>query len=547
MRTADQSTVDSANQERQLPSVVAPRLAGGYSLWFALGYAPLLALFFINLWGRPHYRFFPLALMAAAFLAWDRLKEVPRPLVAGTRRVTGLLLGASFILLVVASGYWSPWLVTSAAWTGLVGVIWWQGGRRLLTAMLPALVLLLTIVPLPLSGDARLIQQIRVLAVKWSSTMLDMLGVTHALSGNVIELPRQQLLVDEACSGINSVLITLACALFYGMWRRRPWIHILVGLANALAFVLLGNLARITLGAWLKYRYGINILTGAAHEAIGLVLFASYLVMILSMDQLLWYLFSPARPRSKQPTTGVAVGGPPPQAFVAGLAPAWARVAGCAFALVGVVDLALIWVHHQHPGAQLARSKPALMAGARFAMPDQIGAWRRLTTEVPPLQKVETLGVYSQVWHYRKGDTLASLALDYPFQGYHDVTLCYTLRGWDLLERRALDRRGTNACPALAEVRMRNNVGLHAALWYSVVDERGRWLPGPGFKPSFKDSLLRRIRLGELNSTVTYQVQVLSTGFNPLLPPEREQVRQLFEEARVLLWQQLSRQMRRDT
>ena len=63
------------------------RVATGNGLLFALGYTPLLTLFFINLWGRPHYQFFPLALIGAAFLAWTRLKEVPRPFVPDRKSV----------------------------------------------------------------------------------------------------------------------------------------------------------------------------------------------------------------------------------------------------------------------------------------------------------------------------------------------------------------------------------------------------------------------------------------------------------------------------
>src|ERR1017187_193574 len=86
------------------------RMPARYGILFALGYAPLLTLFFINLWGRPHYQFFPLALIGAAFLAWTRLKEVPRPFVPGRASWTALLLAASFFFLVAATLYWSPWL-----------------------------------------------------------------------------------------------------------------------------------------------------------------------------------------------------------------------------------------------------------------------------------------------------------------------------------------------------------------------------------------------------------------------------------------------------
>lgn len=525
---------------RDLPT--SSRAAGGAGFWFMLGYAPLLAIFFVNLWGRPHYQFFPLALLGAFFLAWTRLKEVPRPLVEGPRVVSTLLLVVSFLLLCAATFFWSPWLASIAAFTGLVALLWSRGGKALLVAMVPALVLFLTIVPPPLSADTRLIQHMRVLAVTWSSELLDILGVTHALSGNVIELPRQQLLVDEACSGINSVLITLAACLFYSLWRRRSIIHTLVCLANVLAFVLLGNLIRITLGGWLKFRFGVDILSGTPHEVIGLVLFVSYIAMILSTDQLLVFLTAPSRP-PPEPAPGAAAAAEEPKPPVRRMPGTWLRAAGFCFVLVGAVDLGLGWTHYQHSKGQTGVPKSALRAGATFAMPEEIGKWKRLNTEVPPLQKVETRGVYSQVWHYRRGDTLASLALDYPFQGYHDVTLCYTLRGWDLLEQRSRVGRSTNASPPFAEARMQNHVGLHGALWFSVVDERGRWLPGPRLNPTFRESLLQRFNLASLNNAVTYQVQVLSTGFNALRPAEREQVQQFFEEGRMMLWRQLFEQM----
>ncbi len=300
MSIAGQQERVSANESTLARNDPGPGMTVGLGLLFALGYGPLLTLFFINLWGRPHYQFFPLAMAGAGFLAWTRLTEAPRPFDPGRPLITFLLVAASWFCLMGATVLWSPWLGGIAAFIGLAGFLWWRGGKPLLRSMLPALLLVLTIIPPPLAADTRLVEQLRVLAVRWSSRLLDVLGVTHALSGNVIELPGQKLLVDEACSGINSVLITLAACLFYGLWRRRSAIHILVCLTSTLSFVLLGNLARITLGAWLRFRYNIDILSGWRHELTGLVLFVGYLAMILSMDQLLVFLTSPTR-RHRQP------------------------------------------------------------------------------------------------------------------------------------------------------------------------------------------------------------------------------------------------------
>jgi hypothetical protein len=264
------------------------------------------------------------------------------------------------------------------------------------------------------------------------------------------------------------------------------------------------------------------------------------------MDQLLVFLTSPIKRQHKPVETPPATAGAAEwKPAAVGIPRSWSRAAGYAFALLGLMDLGLGWNHYRQSRTEAALPKSALRQGTTFAMPEQIGNWKRLNTEVPPLQKIETRGVFSQIWHYRSGDTLASLAIDYPFQGYHDVTLCYTLRGWDVLEQRARGKRATNASPPSVEVRMQNHLGLHGALWFCAVDEHGRWLAGPGLNPSLKDSFLERFKLASLGDSVTYQVQVLSTGFNPLSPLEQEQVRQFFEEARVILWRQLFEQMRR--
>ncbi|PYJ02822.1 MAG: hypothetical protein DME25_15005 [Verrucomicrobia bacterium] len=534
------------------PSGPGPRtaLCVRNGVLFGLGYAPLLVAFF-----GPHYQFFPLALGGAAFLAWARLKEVPRPLQPGRPLPTGTLLTLSFLCLAVATLLWSPWLGSLAALLGLVAVIWLVGSQKLLRAMVPALLLVLSIIPPPLALDTRFAEELRVLAVNGSSHLLDLWGVTHSQSGNIIELPGQKLLVEEACSGINSVLITMAGCLFYMLWRRASFVCILLALFGSVSFVLLGNLARITLGAWLKFRHGIEILSGWPHEMVGILLFGSYMLLIFSLDRLLTFLTSPSRRRkagqgSRLPGEAEsaysqmpAQATPPPSG--AGGTPlllsrsSWATAVSCVFALLGMAEVARGWMHHQTGKTQPAMAKSTLREGATFTLPERLGAWTRLTSESPPLQKVETLGVFSQVWHFRRKDTVVSVALDYPFKGYHDVTLCYTLRGWKLLERVARDAKAAKANAGFAHAEMQNELGQHGALWFSTVDDHGHWLETPVLKRDF----LSRLKVPWRADPITYRVQALATSYTPLPADEQEQVKLFFMEARALLWPQLAAQM----
>ena len=512
----------------------------------AFGFAPLLLLFFANLWERTYYQFFPMALAGAGFLAWTRLKEVPRPLAAGHPAATVTLLAASFGLLTAAVVFWSPWLAIVAAVLGLVGVAGWIGGGRVLQALVPALVLVLTIIPPPLSLDAHLMVFLRGLAVRWSSRLLDAFSVVHYLSGNVIELPQQKLLVEEACSGINSVLLTLAACLFYLLWRRRSVVRILICLPCALATVLLGNVLRITFGAWLKFYHGIDILSGWRHESLGLLLVALYMVLIVSLDEWMNFLIAPL-PRSPRSLTaddpetspasapGALPRGP------AGLAPRWAQVAACAFAVLGVAELGRGWLrYHQQHVAFVMASKSGLRAGAAFTLPERIGNWKRLDAAVPD-QKVETQGISSKIWHYQRGAMMAAVAFDYPFRGYHDVTVCYTLQGWRLTRQERQAGTGTNSALPLMVVEMDKPPASHGSLWFSTVDEQGRWMETPVVKRSFLERLDLSGGFGFVPTS--YRVQVLVAGYGALPPAEREAAQALFEAARQLLAKQLFDQM----
>ncbi len=526
----------SAPPEATTPATVQltglNKVTGGLLL---LGGAPLVVVFFMNLWAKEYYQFFPLALAGAGFLAWLRWQEMPKPLETGTGWVTGGLMLGSWLLMAAATAFWSPWAGMVAALIGLLGAIWWLGGWPLLRAMLPACFMLLTVLPPPLNLDVRFTMKLRSLATQWSGSVLDALSVTHAVSGNVIEIPNQRLLVEEACSGINSILSTTAVCLFYCLWRRRSILHILVMLAMTVGFVLLGNVARIVSGAWFRFSWDINIMSGWKHETIGLVLFAGYLGLILSADALLEFLFSPSGTETTKPAAPDAPSAPVAMVWTASKT-AW--VAGLAFGLLGLAQLGQGGMRYvRHETESLVSTTALVQRGATFTMPAQIGNWRRLDSERPTSIKVESKEVQSQSWHYQNSDLVATLALDYPFRGYHDVTICYTGSGWEIVRNVTRPAAASPDGAPFVEAKMQKDLVAKAALLFSTLDERGQWVDGS----YIKRNTMERFR-GESSDT-TYRVQMIVPHYVPLSTAKEEQVLALFLEARKLLREQVMSQM----
>ena len=96
---------------------------------------------------------------------------------------------------------------------------------------------------------------------------LHLLGVAAAQQGNIIELARTSVGVEEACSGVRSLISCIYAALFFsGFLVRRPWARaVVIALAAPLALGM--NFVR-SLTLTLIANDGIDI-SGGWHDATG--------------------------------------------------------------------------------------------------------------------------------------------------------------------------------------------------------------------------------------------------------------------------------------
>jgi len=512
------------------------------------GFGPLMAQFFYNLWQFDTYQFFPLAIAGGAFLIARGMREARRPLKPG-----GLWLRIPLLLAVLgalgsASVMWSPWLGAAAFLLAVLAAAWWFGGWRLLREVLPGWLVLLTILPPPLKLDARFAMLLQEWATAGSSRVLGLLGIPHLLTGLIIEIPGQRLLVEEACSGINSVLFMTSACVFYAMWQRRSLLFLGLLYALTIGCVLAGNLVRITSGAWVLFHYQIDLFVGWKHETLGLVLTAFYLGFIVVADALL------ARVLASKTLYRASETEEKPEPILEGWSfSGWIRFVTVLLAILGAVQLVRGWdFHFRKENAR--RINPAWMDGsAKFTLPQEVDGWR-LISDVKPVPKRAAFedGVYSHIWQYQKGSTLATISFDYPFFGYHDVTVCYRNAGWVVGESKLQRATTDNAMIPCMEVVLERDGGLKADLLYSTVDETGAWLEEPG-KRSPYDEQGQPLQEGNLASRLThrmrqvpyaneayddainYRIQILAAARGGLGSEQRKQVESLFQKARVVI------------
>ena len=124
--------------------------------------------------------------------------------------------------------------------------------------------------------------------------VFDTLGLPIEQRGNVLALPRGNVGVEEACSGIRSLTGCLFAGSFLAaVFVDRPWKKILlVGAALLLAFVM--NLGRsLFLTSW-AYRHGPHAIEGTVHDTAGYAVLGLTVLGLMGLVKLLnLSLFSP--------------------------------------------------------------------------------------------------------------------------------------------------------------------------------------------------------------------------------------------------------------
>jgi exosortase len=210
-----------------------------------------------------------LVIPAALYMAWsnrERLNTIP---IRRSDWGIALLLwgGVQAVFGLVAQ--W-VWISRTAFLISLAGTIVLVFGFEMLRALAYPLCTLILMIAPPSFVFERLTLSLQLLASSLGASCLDLLGYSVLREGNVLEMVGIKLSVEEACSGIRSLLaIIFMCVLYNYFFVRgrgmKAWI-----LAMAIPIAILGNAGRIV-ASGIAGQFNHAWVGGATHEAFGYV------------------------------------------------------------------------------------------------------------------------------------------------------------------------------------------------------------------------------------------------------------------------------------
>lgn len=287
MSTSTRPDLGSSLQGRDLLLEWLPVVVG-----FAVLYVPSFYTLFTGIWMTEEQAHGPIILLLSVWLIWrqrERILAVAQfnraPLFGWLLFVAGLLIyivGRSQQILAFEIG--SFVMLTAAILVLKLGM------EALRVAWFPFFFMLFMI-PLPSSVVSALTLPMKMAVSYVCEHILFWFGYPIARTGVILQIGQYQLLVADACAGLQTLLTLEALGLFYLNLVRHTSAIRNIGLAILIIPIsFTANVMRVVTLTLVTYYFGDAAGQGFLHGFAGMVLFISALVLILSLDSLLQWL-----------------------------------------------------------------------------------------------------------------------------------------------------------------------------------------------------------------------------------------------------------------
>ncbi|MDO9073332.1 MAG: exosortase B [Rubrivivax sp.] len=271
---------------------------GLLALGFLLLYVPTYLELSRTIWASDEQGHGPIILAVSAWLLYQKrhvvaaLEPRPQPVPGWALMVLAMAMFAFGTSQHIISSQVSSQIVLIAAL-----LLIFRGPAALNAVWFP-LFFLIFMIPLPEALVAAVTAPLKSAVSAVASHLLYVIGYPVGRSGVLLTVGPYQLLVADACAGLNSMFTLEALGMLYMNLMNYTSVRRNVALALLLIpIAFCANIVRVMILVLVTYHYGDAAGQGFVHGFAGIVLFMVALMLMLVTDKLLG-LFMPAHSRA---------------------------------------------------------------------------------------------------------------------------------------------------------------------------------------------------------------------------------------------------------
>jgi exosortase len=526
---------------------------------------PMMLLYFRRLWDRPHYQVFPLALIALGIFTYLRWPK-------GAKRkfqssfIASLLLFAGLALGLLGYIFVEPWFGAASAACFAASLYARTVAEETNKTLLSLSLLAFFCVRPPFDADQRLISWLQTVSAKFTSELLDLVGYAHYMPGTVFIAPGgKSFEVEQACSGVQSFFSLLFVAILLVVMQRRNWFRGGLLILSAAFWAIFMNTVRILAIPFADWIFQWDLSSGEAHEVLGYLTLLLGILMLLSTDQLLMFVFGP-----------VEAFGEERKSTFRGFTKFWNKVISgqakaedknlrremtatsrfLTWVAAGILATGVFWnlldVYRSFINSDLKLrffDGNVLVPLAEKDLPAELGAWKLSDQgySVMNRERGSDFGQISDAWTYVAGRNRVIFSFDQAFPGWHDLTICYRNMGW----KEPKDVRFTKLPGDESKARSKDwnyvicdftkETGETGFLVFSLFDAFGEPYDCPkrfDYWAALPDRIIARMNhriRSSLFRGETYQAQAFISTYGPIDDKTKDEVVEKFLEVREIM------------
>ena len=259
-------------------------LVGG----FATLVVPLVLTLANQTWSREFGAYGPIVLVTGLWLLWRQAPELRSEAKPGSVWLTLPILATALVAYVFGYAYDFVTLEAAGVYGAGVAILQSRVGMRPLLKHWFPLLYLAFVIPPPNAVLADLTAPLKSLVSEASTDWLASFGLPVAREGVTIFVGQYQLLVEDACSGMNSLVGLIAVSLLYiYLMRGSSWLYSVILVGFIIPIAIVANIIRIMTLILLTYYCGNETAQGFLHFTAGMLLFTTALLCVFGLDRLL--------------------------------------------------------------------------------------------------------------------------------------------------------------------------------------------------------------------------------------------------------------------
>ncbi|HQV56358.1 MAG TPA: exosortase B, partial [Chitinophagaceae bacterium] len=272
--------------EKQVIAEWLPVLLGLLAL-----YVPTFYSLANGIWAQEEQAHGPIILFLSLWLIYRKWPEMMKRSEGQSTSVLGWIIFIITLLLYVVGRSQQILIFEIGSFvTALLSILLIKRGSSALKAMWFPIFFLLFMIPLPGTFVSLLTMPMKMAVSYVAENILFWANYPIARNGVILQIGQYQLLVADACAGLQTLLTLEALGLFYLNLVQHTSIFRNVALAILIIPIsFTANVIRVIVLTLITFHYGDAAGQGFLHGFAGMVLFLSALLLILGVDTLLQF------------------------------------------------------------------------------------------------------------------------------------------------------------------------------------------------------------------------------------------------------------------